>query len=152
MEPCPACNQLGTFTTHEDRGRPTCRGCREKFCSDCCYGARYTCVFMQDRLQGIHNDIPMPPSPLLKRSLAEWRGYEAEEEMLNHLELIEVCVYKGRDYIFKLVRRDGQLWRVYGNEGCVQCGTVDIRYPEHELVYATRGFHCGECAKRLSIQ
>lgn len=107
---------------------------------------------MRDRLQGIHDDIPMPPSPPLKRSLAEWRWYEAEEEMLKDHSIQEIRVYMGRDYIFKLVRRDGRLWRVYGDEFCRHCQKVDIRYPEHELLYETHGFHCGECAKSISAQ
>lgn len=107
---------------------------------------------MQDRLQGIHDDIPMPPSPPLKRSLAEWRWYDAEVEMTKDRSIQEIRVYKGRDYIFKLVRRDGKLWRVYGTEVCEECETVDIRYPDYEELYVFCGFRCGDCAKRLSAQ
>lgn len=94
----------------------------------------------------------MPPSPLLKRSLAEWRWNEAEKVMVGDTTIQEICVYKGRDYIFKLVRRDDKLWRVYGTEACEECETVDIRYPEYEELYVFCGFRCGDCAKRLSAQ
>ena len=124
----------------------------EKICTECCYGARYTCTFMQDRMLDVGEELPMPPPPRLRRVLNEWRWVQAEEDLEKDSDLNEIVVQEGRSYIFKLVRRDGNMWRVYGDDACTTCKRVDIQYPEFEALYADVGFMCGECAKQLSTQ
>lgn len=141
MEPCPQCGNKTTFASHADRGLALCVGCQDKFCTDCKFGSRYLCKYMEQ----VNGENYVPPPPKLERQITEFKWEMAEEYMLHHPELTEYTVYQIRDTIYKIIRRGGYLIRKQSSEHCVQCGTVDIRYPEHREVYDTRGFVCGKC-------
>lgn len=138
MEPCPACNRVGTYGTHAEHGYATCHGCEEKMCSYCFTGCRYTCKYAQTILQ-------LPPPPKLERQLTESKWESAEDYLKEHPEKTEVLAAQSRNHIYKVVRRGDVLVRVHNDEVCVFCGRSDIRYPEHQGLYHAHGFMCGKC-------
>jgi hypothetical protein len=141
LEPCPRCGNTTTFGSHQERGMDVCHGCQEKFCTDCKFNCRYTCNFLRAQ----YGEDYMPPPPRLERQLTEYKWEIAEDFMRQNPELREHTIYRTQTDLYKVIRRNGYLIRKHGTECCGRCGNVDIRYPEHRMVYDMVGFICKKC-------
>lgn len=136
MEPCPACNETGTYVTHQSQGVDVCRGCDVKICTNCFQGCRYTCKLAQAALF-----LPVPPK--LERQLTESKWEDGELALQTRPERTEMTVGLAQGHIYKVVRSNGKILRIHGDETCVRCGRLDIRYPDR--VYDGDIFVCGKC-------
>lgn len=140
MEPCPACNEVGTYVTHASQGVTICHGCEEKMCTYCFQGCRYTCKIAQ-------RILTLPPPPKLERQLTESKWEYGEESLRDKQEDGEVLVGQSPGHIFKVLRRGKDILRVHGDEVCA-CGRVDIRYPEYAHIYKAGVFACAKCIRK----
>lgn len=141
MEPCPSCNEMGTYVTHQSQGADVCHGCDEKICTNCFEGCRYTCKVAQKNL------ISLPLPPKLERQLTESKWEYGERCLQNNCGQREITVGQCPGHIYKVVRRGEEILRVHGDEVCA-CGRVDIRYPEHANIYAAGTFVCAKCIRK----
>lgn len=142
LEPCPSCGDEGTYRAHGDTGFPQCHGCDTKICTECAYGARYTCSYFRTKRE-------MPPEPpRLERQINEVY-WEIAEDLLHRdpaLQEVKVEHIPGK-YIY-IVRRDieGRIRRISSTEVCKLCDEVDIRREEYTALYDCLGqFVCEKC-------
>jgi hypothetical protein len=78
LEPCPDCNAVGTYVTHESRGVRRCNGCGDKLCINCFFGARYYCP-----LRAMQPPLSPPHGPLVRQEALGVQSPKAEEKREN---------------------------------------------------------------------
>ena len=138
LEPCPSCGHATAYHDHI----PQCQGCEPKICTECAYGARYTCAYFRAL-----REMPKAP-PRLERQINEVYWELAEDILRRDPALQEVKVEHLPGKHIYVVRRDlaGQLRRVSSTEVCKLCEDVDIRREEHARLYDKLGqFVCEKC-------
>lgn len=131
------------MTTHIAQGiTVVCQGCSEEFCTQCCYGARYSCVYFRD-------------------TVPEANWLDAEAYMNSNPDKLERVVRSGPRIRCAVVRVGTTLFRriIYDNEivkdapvlpteTCIYCGSYDRRYLQYSSIYLD-GFACTECANGI---
>lgn len=145
LEPCPSCGNEGTYADHATTGFAQCRGCDPKICTDCAYGARYTCDYFRMR-----NSLP-PSPPKLERQINEVHWEIAKEMLEESPELVEVEVERvpGK-YVYVLRIENGEMRRLSSAEACKVCEDVDIRRDVYAELYARLGqFVCAKCLCKI---
>lgn len=145
LEPCPSCGCKNTYKHHSDIGVPQCRDCEPKICTECAYGARYTCEYFR-----IARELP-PTPPKLQRQINE-AHWEMAEQILQEnpgLQEVEVERIPGK-HLYVLIQEDGGLRRVSSSEVCPICEDVGIRREEHSAIYRRLGrFVCSVCVGKI---
>ena len=144
METCPACYN-DTLTTHGEQGSTICQGCSPTFCTECYYGARYSCAYFQET----NKEVP------------EYNWVCAESYMNSNPDKKERVVRSGPRRKCMVVRIGTALLRrtmydgevisdvpVPPTEACRYCGAYDRRYTEFASAYQD-GFACTECANGI---
>lgn len=146
LEPCPSCGCEGPYKNHTDTGFPQCHGCEPKICTDCAYGARYTCDYFR-----VMREMP-PGPPKLERQINEVYWEMAEDSLRSDPALREIKVehYPGK-HVYAVVRDDdGRIRRVSSTETCKICDDVDIRREAYAELYNRLGqFVCEKCLHKI---
>lgn len=146
LEPCPSCGCEGPYTNHADTGVPQCHGCEPKICTECAYGARYTCNYFRTM-----RELP-PAPPKLERQINEVYWEIAEDTLRRDPALQEVKVeHIPCKYVYVAVRdEEGRIRRISSTEQCKLCDDVDIRREAHADLYARLGqFICEKCLCKI---
>jgi len=141
MSICPSCVE-DVLTTHEYHGLALCPGCSPAFCTECYWGATYSCAYFTS-------------------TVPETNWLAAEAYMNSNPEKLIRIVRTGPSIQCSIVRIGSQLFRrvirnnqlvseipVVPTETCIYCGSYDRRYV-HLISAYRNGFACTECANGI---